>query len=118
MGLFLSKRCTPAVYQTDVSVAASVRHDQGTMMPNASPSARWLWFGFRACFAALAVWVAVTERRDIDGDGRTSFDEVLLFVVRFLAFPLHILLRLTPTSALHSLGLPMPTGPPPPSLQL
>ena len=75
-------------------------------MPNASPSARWLWFGFRACFAALAVWVAVTERWDIDGDGRTSFTEVLLFVVRFLAFPLHVLLRLTPTSVRHSLGLP------------
>src|SRR3954468_2381579 len=76
------------------------------MMPNASLSTRWLWFGFRVCFAALAVWVAVTERWDIDGDGRTSFNEVLLFVMRLLAFPLHVLLRLTPTSVLHSLGLP------------
>ena len=31
---------------------------------------------------------------------------MLLFVVRFLAFPRHVLLRLTPTSVLRSLGLP------------
>ena len=31
---------------------------------------------------------------------------MLLFVVRFLAFPLHILLRLTPASVLDSFGLP------------
>jgi len=94
------------VYQTDVCVAASLRHDEGIMMPNGSQPTRWLWFGFRVCFAALAVWVAVTERWDISGDGRASFHEMLLFVVRFLAFPLHVLLRLAPTSVLHSLGLP------------
>ena len=75
-------------------------------MPRRGQSARWLWFGFRVCFATLAVWVAVTERWDVNGDGRTSFYEVLLFGVRFLAFPLHVLLRLTPTLVLHSLGLP------------
>jgi hypothetical protein len=75
-------------------------------MPRRGQSTRWLWFGFRVCFAALAVWVAVTERWDSNGDGRTSVHEVLLFVVRFLAFPLHVLLHLTPASVLHSLGLP------------
>jgi hypothetical protein len=75
-------------------------------MPRRNQSTRWLWFGFRLCFAALAVWVAVTEHWDINGDGRTSVHEALLFVVRFLAFPLHVLLRLTPTSVLHSFGLP------------
>ena len=74
-------------------------------MPRRGQSARWLWFGFRVCFAALAVWVAVTEHWDINGDGRTSFHEVLLFGVRFLAFPLHVLLLLTPSPVLHSLGL-------------
>ena len=47
----------------------------------------------------------MTEHWDINDDGRTSFHEVLLFIVRFLAFPLHLLLRLTPTPVLHSLGL-------------
>jgi hypothetical protein len=87
-------------------MAASLRHDWVLMMADGRQSTRWLWFGFRVCFAALAVWVAVTERWDINGDGRTSVHEVLLLVVRFLAFPLHVLLRLTPTSVLHSLGLP------------
>ncbi len=32
--------------------------------------------------------------------------EALLCGVRFLAFPLHILLSLTPTPVLHALGLP------------
>ena len=75
-------------------------------MPRRGQSTRWLWFGVRICFAALAVWVAVTEHWDINGDGRTSFHEALLFGVRFLAFPLHVLLLLTPSPVLHSLGLP------------
>jgi hypothetical protein len=66
----------------------------------------WLWFGFRVGFAALAVWVAVTEHWNINGDGHMTFRELLLLLVRLLAFPLHVLLRLTPTSVLHALGLP------------
>jgi hypothetical protein len=61
---------------------------------------------FRVGFAALAVWVAVTETWDANGDGHISIHEMLLFVVRFLAFPLHILLSLAPASALNALGLP------------
>jgi hypothetical protein len=65
-----------------------------------------LWFMFRVGFALLAVWVAVAEPWDANGDGRISPHEVLLFPVRFLAFPLHVLLSLTPSPVLHALGLP------------
>ncbi len=68
--------------------------------------ARWLWFAVRVGFAALAVWVAVTGPWDPDGDGRVSVREALLIAVRFLAFPLHLLLRLAPAPVLHALGLP------------
>ena len=67
---------------------------------------RWFWFVARVGFAALAVWVAVSEPWDANGDGRLSTHEVLLFVVRFLAFPLHVVLSLTPAPVLHALGLP------------
>jgi len=50
--------------------------------------------------------VAVTVPWDINSDGRISVREALLFVVRFLAFPLHLLLSLTPAPVLHALGLP------------
>jgi hypothetical protein len=46
------------------------------------------------------------EPWDANGDGRLSVHEVLLFAVRFLAFPLHLLLSLTPAPVLHALGLP------------
>jgi hypothetical protein len=71
----------------------------------AEPTHR-LWFMCRVGFAVLAVWVAVTERWDVNSDGRISVHEALLFVVRFLAFPLHLLLSLTPSPVLHALGLP------------
>ena len=69
-------------------------------------STRWLWFAARVGFAALALWVALTEVWDANADGRISVHEALLFVVRFLAFPLHLLLRLAPAPVLHALGLP------------
>ena len=69
-------------------------------------ASRWLWFAARVGFAALALWVALTEVWDANGDGRISVHEALLFVVRFLAFPLHLLLSLTPAPVLHALGLP------------
>jgi hypothetical protein len=71
----------------------------------AKPTNR-LWFMCRVGFAVLAVWVAVTERWDVNSDGRISVHEALLFVVRFLAFPLHVVLSLTPAPVLHALGLP------------
>ena len=69
-------------------------------------ASRRLWFAARVGFAALAVWVAVTEPWDTNGDGRVSIHEVLLFGVRFLAFPLHLLLGLAPAPVLAALGLP------------
>ena len=77
-----------------------------TVMLRREESTRLLWFLARVGFAALAVWVAVTEPWDANSDGRLSPHEMLLFVVRFLAFPLHLLLSLTPASVLHALGLP------------
>jgi hypothetical protein len=74
--------------------------------PGTANSAHRLWFLFRIGFALLAVWVAVAEPWDANSDGRISPHEVLLFPVRFLAFPLHILLSLTPSPVLHALGLP------------
>ena len=76
------------------------------MTGGGAESAHRLWFAARVGFAALALWVAVTEVWDANGDGRISVHEVLLFAVRFLAFPLHVLLSLTPAPVLHALGLP------------
>ena len=76
------------------------------MMAGGAEATRWLWFTVRVGFAAAAVWVAVAEPWDANGDGRVSVHEALLFVVRFLAFPLHLLLSLTPAPVLHFFGLP------------
>ena len=76
------------------------------VMPRGAESTRCLWFMARVGFAAAAVWVAVSESWDANGDGRISVHEALLFPVRFFAFPLHILLSLTPAPVLHALGLP------------
>jgi hypothetical protein len=72
----------------------------------AGSTRRWLWFLLRVGFAALAFWVAVAEPWDANGDGRITVHEVLLFPVRFIAFPLHVLLSLTPGTVVHWLGLP------------
>jgi hypothetical protein len=65
-----------------------------------------VWFIIRVSFAILAVWVAVTEPWDANGDDFISVHEILLLGVRLLAFPLHLLLSLTPSAALHFVGLP------------
>ena len=54
----------------------------------------------------LAVWVALTEPWDTNSDGFISIHEILLFGVRLLAFPLHLLLSFTPSAMLHLVGLP------------
>ena len=82
------------------------RHRPPAMAAGGAESAHRLWFLARVGFAALALWVAVTEVWDANADGRISVHEALLFVVRFLAFPLHVLLSLTPAPVLHFLGLP------------
>ncbi len=82
------------------------RHGPQARTAGGVEATRWLWFAARVGFAALAVWVAVSEPWDADGDGRASVREALLFVVRFLAFPLHVVLGLTPAPVLHFFGLP------------
>ena len=82
------------------------RQGPPAMAAGGAESAHRLWFAARVGFAALALWVAATEVWDANGDGRISVHEALLFVVRFLAFPLHLLLSLTPAPVLHALGLP------------
>ena len=76
------------------------------MTEGEAESAHRLWFAARVGFAALALWVAVSEPWDANADGRVSAHEALLFGVRFLAFPLHLLLSLTPAPVLDALGLP------------
>ena len=82
------------------------RHGPPATAAGGAESTRRFWFAARVGFAALALWVAVSEPWDANGDGRVSVHEALLFVVRFLAFPLHLLLSLTPAPVLHFLGLP------------
>jgi hypothetical protein len=64
------------------------------------------WFMIRIGFATLAVWVALSDPWDANGDEFVSIHEMLLLGVRFLAFPLHLLLSLIPSFALHFVGLP------------
>jgi hypothetical protein len=68
--------------------------------------ARQLWFASRLALPVLAAWVALAEPWDADGDGAVTVHEALLFPVRLLAFPLHVLLRIAPAWALDALGLP------------
>ena len=82
------------------------RHGPPARTAGGAESTRWLWFAATVGFAALAVWVAVSEPWDANADGRISVHEWLLFVVRFLAFPLHLLLSLTPAPVLDALGMP------------
>ena len=82
------------------------RHGPPARIAGGAESAHRLWFAARVGFVALAAWVAVSEPWDANGDGRVSVHEALLFVVRFLAFPLHLLLSLTPAPVLDALGLP------------
>ena len=82
------------------------RHAPPARTAGGAEAARWFWFTARVGFAALALWVAVSEPWDANGDGRVSVREALLFAVRFLAFPLHQLLSLTPAPVLQALGLP------------
>lgn len=64
------------------------------------------WFMIRIVFAVFAVWVALTEPWDTNRNGFISVHEILLFGVRLLAFPLHLLLSFTPSAMLHFVGLP------------
>lgn len=88
------------------SVPQQPQHDGRALVPRGVELTRWLWFLSRVGIPVLAAWVAVTEPWDTNGDGHISIHEVLLFPVRFLAFPLHVLLSVTPSPVLRTLGLP------------
>ncbi len=53
-----------------------------------------------------AVCVVVAEGWDLDRDGALTVHEALLVLVRLLAFPVHVLLQLTPAPVLQFLGAP------------
>src|SRR3712207_4378146 len=55
---------------------------------------------------AGAVGVVAAEGLDLDRDGAFTGHEALLVLVRLLAFPVHVLLQLTPAPVLQLLGVP------------
>lgn len=55
---------------------------------------------------AGAVGVIAAEGLDLNRDGVFTAHEAVLVLVRLLAFPVHILLQLTPAPVLQLLGVP------------
>ena len=68
--------------------------------------AQWLACLLNAGLLAGAVCVVVAEGWDLNRDGAFTVHEALLVLVRLLAFPVHVLLQLTPAPVLGLLGLP------------
>ncbi len=68
--------------------------------------ARWLACMLNAGLLASAVYVVLVEGWDLNRDGAFTIHEALLVLVRLLAFPVHVLLQLTPAPALQLLGVP------------
>ena len=68
--------------------------------------AQWLACMLNAGLLAGAVGVVAAEGLDLNRDGAFTVHEALLVLVRLLAFPVHVLLHLTPAPVLHLLGLP------------
>ena len=75
--------------------------NQGT-----TKAAQWLACLLNAGLLAGAVGVVAAEGLDLDRDGAFTVHEALLVLVRLLAFPVHVLLQLTPAPVLGLLGLP------------
>src|SRR5215218_7623480 len=84
------------------------------MVPNAAmtgprtntEAAQWLACALNAGLLAGAVGVVAAEGLDLNRDGAFTLHEALLVLVRLLAFPVHLLLQLTPAPVLQLLGLP------------
>ena len=85
--------------------AVMADHDPGK-------AAHWPAFLFNLSLLAGAVGVVAVEGWDLDGDGALTAHEALLVLVRLLAFPVHVLLQLTPTPVLQFLGVPDAPWPP------
>ena len=73
---------------------------------NPTKAAQWLACTLNAGLLAGAVGVVAAEGLDLNRDGAFTVHEALLVLVRLLAFPVHMLLRLTPAPMLQILGLP------------
>ncbi len=69
-------------------------------------AARWLACMLNVGLLTGAVCVVVAEGWDLNGDDVLTIHEALLVLVRLLAFPIHVLLQLTPAPVLQLLGLP------------
>jgi hypothetical protein len=69
-------------------------------------AAQWLSCLLNAGLLAGAVGVVAAEGLDLNRDGAFTVHEAVLVLVRLLAFPVHVLLQVTPASVLQFLGLP------------
>ncbi|SDB52852.1 hypothetical protein [Belnapia rosea] len=59
-----------------------------------------------------AFYVVIREGWDLDADGLLCLKELALVLVRLLAFPVHVLLQVTPAPVLALFGLPDAPWPP------
>ena len=69
-------------------------------------AARWLACILNVGLLTGAVCVVVAEGWDLNGDDVLTIHEALLVLVRLLAFPVHVVLQLTPAPVLQLLGVP------------
>ena len=69
-------------------------------------AARWLACMLNVGLLTGAVYVVAAEGWDLNRDGAFTAHEALLVLVRLLAFPVHVLLQLTPAPVLELLGVP------------
>ena len=63
-------------------------------------TAQWLACMLNAGLLAGAVCVVAAEGLDLNRDGAFTVHEAVLVLVRLLAFPVHVLLQLTPAPVL------------------
>lgn len=82
----------------------------GYQAPNRD--AHWPACILNVCLLAGAVGVVGAEGWDLNGDGALTVHEALLVLVRLLAFPVHVLLHLSPAPVLQFLGVPEAPWPP------
>jgi hypothetical protein len=74
--------------------------------PDPTKAAQWMACMLNTGLLAGAVGVVAAEGLDLNHDGAFTVHEALLVLVRLLAFPVHVLLQLTPAPVLQLLGVP------------
>ena len=72
---------------------------------------RWRYVAFNCGALACAIYTTVQEGWDANADGLMTLQEFCLVFVRLLAFPVHVVLQLTPSSILALLGCPIAPWP-------